>query len=132
MILTAALLIEHLEFVMAITPPVDLFHILDEGGMVVNAIRRGVANEPIDHDKLEQLCKPLIVANWTPKISTSAIYLHVADYDRFVPSFRIDALAEKWRTQSYHHALGHIEATTGPKVIAQICSDILDFWKLGQ
>ncbi|MFK7776600.1 MAG: hypothetical protein QM501_00585 [Gimesia sp.] len=132
MTLTAALLIEQLEFVMAITPPVDLFHILDEGGIVVNAIRRGVSHDSLDHDKLEQLCKPLIVANWTPKVPNSAIYLHIADFDRFVPSFRIDALAEKWRTQSFHHALGHIEATTGPNVVAQVSSDILNFWNLGQ
>jgi len=128
--LTAALLIEQLDFVMAITPPVDLFHILEEGGTVVNAIRRGVADEPMDLDKLERLCRPLIVSNWKPKVPTSAIHLHVADFDRFVPSFRIEALAKQWQTQTSHHPLGHIEATTGPKVVAQVSSDILNFWNL--
>ncbi|WP_298862888.1 hypothetical protein [uncultured Gimesia sp.] len=132
MTLTAALLIEQLEFVMAITPPVDLFHILEEGGTVVKAIRRGVAHEPIDLDRLEQLSRPLVIANWTTKVPTSAIHLHVADYDRFIPSFRIEALAERWKTQSSHHPLGHIEATTGPKVVSQVSSDILHFWNLSQ
>lgn len=132
LILTATLLMKDLEFAMAITPPVDLFHILDEGGMVVNAIRRGVYHDSVDQEKLERICRPLIVANWTPQIPASSIYLHVANYDRFVPSFRIDALAEKWKTQSFHHALGHIQATTGPNVVAQVSSDILNHWNLEQ
>ncbi|QDU10604.1 hypothetical protein [Gimesia aquarii] len=128
MTLTAALLVEQLNFVMAITPPVDLFHILDEGGAVVNAIRRGVAHETIDRERLKSLISPLIVSNWEPLLSPASIYLHVADYDRFVPSFRIDKLAEQWQAQSFHHKLGHIEATTGPKVVSQVASNILDFW----
>ena len=132
MTLTAALLIEQLDFVMAITPPVDLFHILEEGGTVVNAIRRGVANELMDLEKLEQLCRPLVVSNWKPKVPTSAIHLHIADYDRFVPSFRIETLSEQWQTQTSHHPLGHIEATTGPNVVSQVSSDILNFWNLSQ
>lgn len=128
--LTATLLVEQLEFVMAITPPVDLFHILEEGGTVVNAIRRGVAEEPMELEKLEQLCRPLIVSQWKPQISTASIHLHVADYDRFVPSFRIEALAAQWQAKTSHHRLGHIEATTGPKVVSQVACDILDFWKL--
>lgn len=130
MTLTAALLFNQLEFVMAITPPVDLFHILDEGGAVVNAIRRGVAHEPIDRDRLKTLTSPLIVSNWEPLLPPESIHLHVADYDRFVPSFRIDQLAELWKSQSFHHKLGHIEATTGPKVVSQVASNILDFWNV--
>ncbi len=128
MTLTAALLIEQLDFVMAITPPVDLFNILEEGGTVVNAIRRGIANETLDREKLEHLCRPLTISNWEPKVPTSAIHLHIADYDRFVPTFRIEALAKQWQTHSSHHPLGHIEATNGPKVITQVSSDILKFW----
>tara|TARA_R110002095_G_scaffold55012_2_gene47441 strand:- start:719 stop:1765 length:1047 start_codon:yes stop_codon:yes gene_type:complete len=130
MTLTAALLIEKLEFVMAITPPVDLFHILDEGGTVVNAIRRGVSHDSRDPETLEQLCAPLIISQWSPRLSPSSIHFHIADYDRFVPSFRIEALAKQWQANSSHHRLGHIEATTGPKVVSQVADDILAFWRL--
>ncbi|WP_339729293.1 hypothetical protein [uncultured Gimesia sp.] len=130
MTLTAALLIDQLEFVMAITPPVDLFHILEEGGTVVNAIRRGIEHDPTDLEHLEQLTRPLVVANWKPRLNTASIHLHVADFDRFVPSFRIDSLAEQWQAKSSHHRLGHIEATTGPKVVTQVAEDILYFWNL--
>ncbi|QDV51481.1 alpha/beta hydrolase [Gimesia fumaroli] len=130
MSLTAALLIDQLEFVMAITPPVDLFHILEEGGTVVNAIRRGVGDDVTEPERLEQLTRPLVVPNWQPRLDASAIHLHVADFDRFVPSFRIQALAEQWQAKSSHHRLGHIEATTGPKVVAQVAEDVLDFWNL--
>lgn len=130
MVLTASLLMDQIDFVMAITPPVDLFHILDEGGAVVNAIRRGVTHKSIDRERLHALCSPLIISNWKPLVSPESIYLHVADYDRFVPPFRIDQLAEQWKSQSFHHKSGHIEATTGPKVVSQIAEDILDFWNL--
>jgi len=130
MTLTAALLIEQLDFVMAITPPVDLFHILDEGGTVVNAIRRGVNHDPPELEQLEQLCAPLMIPQWMPRLPAAAIHLHVADFDRFVPSFRIEALAEQWQTKLSHHPLGHIEATTGPKVVSQVAEDILAFWQL--
>lgn len=129
MTLTASLLIEQLQFVMAITPPVDLFHILDEGGTVVNAIRRGVRESDLSEQQLEQICQPLRVPHWNSQLPGSAIFLHAADYDRFVPSFRIEALAEQWNAQITHHALGHIEATTGPKVVARVAEDILQFWK---
>lgn len=132
MTLTAALLVEQLEFVMAITPPVDLYHILEEGGTVVNAIRRGVNHDSLDQDILEQFSKPLIVSEWSPKVATSSIHLHIADFDRFVPSFRIQALAEQWQTKLSRHQSGHIEATTGPKVVAQVAEDILEFWMLKQ
>ncbi|QDT91972.1 alpha/beta hydrolase [Gimesia algae] len=130
MTLTASLLMEQLQFVMAITPPVDLFHILDEGGTVVNAIRRGVRESDLSEQQLEQICQPLRIPLWKPRLPGSAIHLHVADYDRFVPSFRIAALAELWNTKLTHHALGHIEATTGPKVVAMVAEDILRFWKI--
>ncbi|MAX37355.1 MAG: hypothetical protein CME33_12425 [Gimesia sp.] len=128
--LTASLLIEQLQFVMAITPPVDLFRILDEGGTVVNAIRRGIRESDLSEEQLEQICQPLRIPQWKPKLPGSAIYLHVADYDRFVPSFRIEALAGQWNTKLVHHPLGHIEATTGPKVVAQVAEEILHFWKI--
>ncbi len=130
MTLTASLLIEQLQFVMAITPPVDLFHILDEGGTVVNAIRRGIRESDFSEQQLEQICQPLRVPLWKPRLPGSAIHLHVANHDRFVPSFRIEALAEQWNTKLTHHALGHIEATTGPKVVAQVAEEILHFWKI--
>ncbi|MCA9005218.1 MAG: hypothetical protein KDA70_08065 [Planctomycetaceae bacterium] len=129
MTLTASLIIEQLQFVMAITPPVDLFHILDEGGTVVNAIRRGIKESDFSEQQLEQICQPLRIPLWKPQLPGSAIHLHVADYDRFVPSFRIEALAKQWHTKLIHHSLGHIEATTGPKVVAQVAEEILQFWK---
>lgn len=129
MTLTASLLIEQLQFVMAITPPVDLFHILDEGGTVVDAIRRGIRESDLSEQQLEQICQPLRIPLWKPRLPVSAIHLHVADYDRFVPPFRIEALAEQWHTKLTHHPLGHIEATTGPKVVAQVAEEILQFWK---
>lgn len=128
MTLTTSLLADQLKFVMAITPPVDLYHILEEGGTVVNAIRRGMNHEPVDQSRLEELSKPLIIPEWEPKLPTSDIHLHIADFDRFVPSFRIEALAQQWQTKCMHHRMGHIEATTGPKVVKQVAEDILQFW----
>lgn len=126
--LTTTLLAEQLEFAMAITPPVDLLRILEEGGTVVNAIRRGVNHNPPAQERLEHLCKPLQLPLWTPRLPADSIHLHIADYDRFVPSARIAELARHWGTRVTHHRLGHIEATTGPKVVYQVADDILKRW----
>ena len=123
--LTATLLVKNLEFAHAITPPVDLLRILEEGGTVVNAIRRGAGHDPPDESQLETLCKPLRLNQWQPLLSPEKIHLHIADFDRFVPSLRIAELAEQWGTSVSHHKLGHIEATTGPKVVYQVAEEIL-------
>ncbi|QDT28139.1 Alpha/beta hydrolase family protein [Gimesia panareensis] len=127
--LTATLLIEQLQFAIAITPPVDLLRILEEGGTVVNAIRRGASHDPPEEEQLEQLCKPLRLNQWQPLLAPEQIHLHIADFDRFVPSARIAELAEQWGTRVSHHKLGHIEATTGPKVVFQVARDILDLYQ---
>lgn len=127
--LTATLLMQDLQFAMAITPPVDLLRILEEGGTVVNAIRRGASHDPPAEDQLEHLCKPLRLNQWQPLLPPDRIHLHIADYDRFVPSQRISELAQQWGTRVTHHRLGHIEATTGPKVVFQVARDILNLYQ---
>lgn len=126
MSLMSALVADDLDFVTALAPPVDIFRLLNEGGAVVRAIRRGLGYGRLDRVRLEQAARALNALCWEPRLDPARITLHSARYDRFVPPRRIEQLARRWGTRHRVHDDGHVGLCVHPRYIRQVAADICD------
>ena len=122
--LMASLIMDDLEFVTSLVPPVAPMHILGEGGTVVRAMRRGLGRGPLDVELLNHVSRSVTPHHWRPRLDPRRITLHAARYDRFVPPQRIVALAQQWGARLVMHDRGHVELSAGRKFIKQVADDI--------
>ncbi len=128
MSLMTCLLADDLAFVTAVGPPVDLERLLEEGGTIVRAVRRGLGHGPLSEDTIRKAVRAVTPLYWTPRLDPSRIHLHAATYDRFVPTSRILELAKRWGANVKEHPTGHMGLTQQSRYIQQVADEILKFW----
>lgn len=128
MSLMACLLAEDLAFVTAVGPPVDLERLLEEGGTIVRAVRRGLGHGPLAEETIRKAVRAVTPLYWTPKLDPERIHLHAATFDRFVPTGRIIELAERWGAKITLHPTGHMGLTQKRRYIQVVAEEILEFW----
>jgi hypothetical protein len=128
MSLMTSLLADDLAFLTAVGPPVDLERLLEEGGTIVRAVRRGLGQGPLAEETIRQAVRAVTPSFWTPRLDPRRIHLHAAVYDRFVPTSRIIELAESWGANLKLHPTGHMGLTQKSRYIQQVADEILAIW----
>lgn len=128
MALMTSLLAENLAFVSAVGPPVDMGNLLDEGGTIVRAARRGLGHDPLPEDTIRQAVRAVSPIYWSPRLDPARIHLHAAAFDRFVPTGRIQELADRWQTKFTPHPTGHMALTQKSNYIQQVADEIRTVW----
>lgn len=123
--LLTSLLAEQLEFVIAVVPPVDIVRALESGGTIQRTIRRGLGSLPIDIAELKRIARPVVPANWMPRLPAAAITLHGARFDRFVSCTHIEELARHWGARLVLHNDGHCRPAISDALIPQLANDIV-------
>ncbi|MGC1276575.1 MAG: hypothetical protein WBC44_22975 [Planctomycetaceae bacterium] len=88
-VLSTALVASGLAGVTAIAPPIDMLRVLTEGGVIVRAARRGLGLSPAQFASLRTVAKAVTPSAWPSPLPSGRVFLHAADYDRFVPTPRI-------------------------------------------
>lgn len=127
--LMASLLAADLEFAIALAPPVDIAALLESRSPFVHAVQRGLQASPHLIDRWETASRAVRLPLWTPQLPGSAITLHLAEYDRFVPTESIAQLAETWGTQLIRHRDAHYRITSRAEVRQQVAAEILQKWR---
>ncbi|MCA9070163.1 MAG: alpha/beta hydrolase family protein [Planctomycetaceae bacterium] len=128
MALMTSLLAKDLAFVTAVGPPVDMERLLDEGGTIVRAVRRGLGPGPLPEDTIRQAVRAVTPMHWSPLLDPQRIHLHAATFDRFVPTARIRELADRWQTKFTPHPAGHMALTQKSQYIQQVADEIRTLW----
>jgi hypothetical protein len=128
MSLMTSLLAEDLAFVIALGPPVDLERLLEEGGTIVRAVRRGLGNGPLSEETIRKAVRAVTPLYWTPKLDPRRIHLHAATFDRFVPTRRILELANRWGARFTQHPTGHMGLTQQSRYLGLVAEEILALW----
>ena len=85
-VLSTSLVAEGLASVTAVAPPVDLFHVLTEGGVIVRAARRSLNLTAAELAEIEHFSRVVNPGAWPAPLPPERLFLHAADYDRFVPT----------------------------------------------
>jgi hypothetical protein len=124
--LLTALLAEHLDFLIAVVPPVDIVRMLHDGGTMVRGIRRGIGFGAINAEELARLARPVVPSHWKPKLAADRIVLHAARYDRFVPCKGIEELAGRWGTRLVVHNEAHYRLAVSPQITPLVASQVLE------
>lgn len=128
MALMTSLLAEDLAFVTAVGPPVDMERLLEEGGTIVRAVRRGLGHGPLLEDTIRRAVRAVTPIHWTPRLDPARIHLHAATFDRFVPTNRIWELGDRWQTKFTPHPVGHMGLTQKSRFIQQVANEIRTIW----
>ncbi len=68
MSLMTSVVASDLQWVTAVAPPVDLETLLDEGGTIVRAVRRGLGPGPLPEETIRRAVKAVTPSNWTPRL----------------------------------------------------------------
>lgn len=123
--LMGGLVAEDLQFIYALAPPVDLGTIAEEGGTVTRAIRRGFGYQKLDHSLMMQAARAVTHRFWKPKLNPQNITLLAGEYDRFVPTPRIEELSKVWGTQYELFADGHVGLAADKKYIERVAQKII-------
>lgn len=127
--LTTSLHAAGVDFVIALVPPIEMFHILVEGGTVVRAARRGMDREQRTRAELAQISLPLSPLRWPCRLPPERVVLHLAEFDRFVPNNRIEQLAAAWKTQLVRHVDGHIGVAAQGSCLGDVAKQVIEFSK---
>ena len=122
--LIAAEIDANIDFVIAVTPPVDMVQLLDEGGTIMRAVRRGLGYNRFDLEQVKQVAAAMVPSRWDLPLPGTAVTLHAARYDRFVPPHRIEALAEKWQARLVMHNTAHYGLAVSATISEIIAEDI--------
>ena len=128
LVLMAALLMADLDFVIALAPPVDIAALLKSRSPFVRAVQYGLDANPELMDQWEIAARAVRVAEWQPRLDPAAVSLHIAEYDRFVPTASIVELAEQWGTRLTSHRESHYPLTSRSTVRDQVAEEVLQFW----
>ncbi len=123
--LMGGLVAEDLQFIYALAPPVDLGTIAEEGGTVTRAIRRGFGYQKLDHSLMMQAARAVTHRFWKPKLDPQNITLLAGEYDRFVPTARIEELSKVWGTEYELFADGHVGLAADKKYIECVAQKII-------
>jgi len=111
MVTTAAQLLNSFRFLHAVTPPLEMSWMLREGGAIVRAAWRGLSQDDLAWDAIEELMRPLSAFHFPLKIDRQCVWFHAAEFDRFVSTDRIRQYAERYQTHLQTWPRGHINMT---------------------
>lgn len=123
-VLSTALVAADVISVTAIAPPVDMLRVLTEGGVIVRAARRGLRLSPAGAKALRPVARAVTPSAWPPPLPPRRVFLHSADYDRFVPARRVVALANQWHATLTRHPVGHMQLTSFPPWLAKVADAV--------
>lgn len=121
-VLSTALVAANLASVTAIAPPVDMLRVLIEGGVIVRAARRSLGLSPAEFASLRTVAKAVTPSVWPSP--SGRVFLHAADYDRFVPTPRIVTLAERWQATLVRYPVGHMQLTCFPRWLTKVADSV--------
>lgn len=123
-VLSTALVAADIASVTALAPPVDMLRLLTEGGVIVRAARRGLCLTPAQLKSLRPIARAVNPSAWPPPLPPGRVFLHAADYDRFVPTRRILALADQWHATLTRHPAGHMQLTSFPRWLTKVADAV--------
>ncbi len=123
-VLSTSLVATGIASVNAIAPPVDMLRVLTEGGVIVRAARRSLGLSASERDSLRSIARAVTPSAWPPPLPPERIVLHAADFDRFVPTPRIVALAEHWGATLVRYPAGHIQLTCFPRWLTKVADAV--------
>jgi len=113
-----------LQFLHAVTPPLEMSWMLREGGAIVRAVWHGLSYDEMEWAAAQQLLRPLSPLHFQPNLPPRQIWFHTAKYDRFVSTPRIEQYARRVGCHIREWPRGHISATCRTDVAAQIGEQI--------
>jgi hypothetical protein len=117
---TVSQMVPHIQFLHAVTPPLEMSWMLREGGAIVRAVWQGLSYDHIDWTEAQELLRPLSPIHFRPHLAPEQIWFHTARYDRFVSTRRIEEYAQRLGCRVQEWPRGHIGATCRSDVAAQI------------
>lgn len=109
-----------IDFLHAVTPPLEMSWMLREGGAIVRAVWQGLSHDEIEWDEALHYLKPLSPFYYEPQLPPERIWFHTAKYDRFVSTRRIEEYAQRLGSHIVEWPRGHIGATCRSDVAARI------------
>lgn len=131
-VLSTALVAPGISSVTAIAPPVDMLRVLTEGGAIVRAARRGLRLSPAEIKALRPVARAVTPSAWPPPLPPGRVFLHAADFDRFVPTCRILALADEWHAALTRYPVGHMQLTSFPLWLGKVADAVRESaWPAG-
>lgn len=113
-----------IQFLHAVTPPLEMSWMLREGGAIVRAVWQGLSHDDIEWDEALQLMRPLSPFYYEPLTPPAQVWFHTARYDRFVSTRRIEQYAHRLGCHIREWPRGHISATCRSDVAARIGDQI--------
>jgi hypothetical protein len=123
--LLTSLLVERLEFAIALVPPVDIVAMLKRGGgTVVRSIRRGIGYDRLDLGELERVARPIVPSRWPSRLDGNRIMLHAARFDRLVPCTGVTDLARLWNARLTMHDAAHYSLAVSTKIFPQVADQV--------
>lgn len=132
-VLATSLVATDLASVTAIAPPVDMFRVLTEGGVIVRAARRGLGLSSEGVNALRPMARAVTPSAWPCPLPPGRVFLHAAEYDRFVPPRRIYDLAQRWEAKLTRYRVGHMQITSFPPWLKRIADSVRESaWAAGQ
>ena len=117
-------MVPDIQFLHAVTPPLEMSWMLREGGAIVRAVWQGLSYDEIEWNEAQQLLRPLSPLHFQPHLPPERIWFHTAKYDRFVSTPRIEQYAQRLGCHVREWPRGHISATCRSDVAAQIGEQI--------
>ena len=126
--LLTGLLADDLEFIVAIAPPADLLHQLRRGGTLIRAVRAGLGQDVFKIHDLDQVARPILPAEWQPRLSADRVVLHAGRYDRFVSKTAIENLSRLWGARLVLHNEAHCRLTMSHRFMTVAADEIAGFW----
>lgn len=123
-VLSTALVATGLASVTAVAPPVDMLRVLTEGGVIVRAARRGLGLSPEAVRALRPVARAVTPSAWPAPLPPGRVFLHAAEYDRFVPTRRVLDLADRWAATVVRYPVGHMQLTSFPPWLKKVADSV--------
>lgn len=121
---TVSQLVDHVRFLHAVTPPLEMSWMLREGGAIVRAAWNGLAQDSLDWEEMQRIMRPLSPYHYNLTLKPDDVCFHTARYDRFVSTPRIEDFARKTGARTWEWPRGHIKTTCRRDVAVEIGKQI--------
>ena len=115
-------------WVCGVCPATDLLLELTAGGTLVRAARRNLGLSPADRAGLAPVGASVRPAAYPAPVGPGRVALHAAEYDRFVSSAAIKALAAAWNGTLTRHRTGHMGLAAAPYYLRKVAREWPGMW----
>lgn len=123
---TVSQLLNHVQFLHAVTPPLEMSWMLREGGAIVRAAWPGLSQDSLDWGQMQFQMRPLSPYHYPLSAKPQHVCFHTARYDRFVSTERIMEYADRVGARIQEWPRGHIKATCRRDIAVEIGRQIRD------